>query len=221
MYTHVNKATETFLAKLKKRPDVMGVILFGSWARGNNRPDSDVDLVVILKVGHQRAVETHDGQQFEIIYTTARSAFDYWESHRDDAAGPWSVAKILFDRDGTVERLRADVQRFLQDGKKEINALHLEQLRFDYDDEIRYARAIAAEDPTTAHLTLANKVFALTGTFFDVRQEWTPPPKQRLAVIGDLSPDLYALLCAFYEQPGLQEKIDIGQRMLPLVFPNK
>ena len=217
----MNKATEAFLAKLKQRPDVVGVILFGSWARGNSRPGSDVDLVVILQEGYQRAVETHDGQLFEIIYTTAHSSLVYWDSHKDDAAGLWSVAKILFDRDGTVERLRANVQRFLQDGKKQMNALHLEQSRFDYDDEIRYARSIAAEDPTTAHLTLANKVFALTKTFFDIRQQWTPPPKQRLAAIRDVSPDLYALLCAFYQQAGLQEKIDIAERMLPLVFPNK
>jgi predicted nucleotidyltransferase len=32
---------------LKQKSEVLGVILFGSWARGNNRPDSDVDLVVI------------------------------------------------------------------------------------------------------------------------------------------------------------------------------
>jgi len=217
----MNEATEIFLEELKKKPDVVGIILFGSWARGNNRPGSDVDLVVILREGYQRAVEIHDGQPFEIIYTTAQSALAYWESHKDDAAGLWSVAKILFDRDGTTERLRADVQRFLDVGKKEINALHLEQLRFDYDDEIRYARSIAAEDPTTAHLTLANKVFALTGTFFDVRREWTPPPKQRLAVIRDVSPDLYALLCTFYQQARLQEKIDLAERMLPLVFPNR
>ena len=199
----------------------MGVILFGSWARGNNRPDSDVDLVVILQDGYQRAVETHNGQLFEIIYTTATSALDYWESHKDEAAGLWSVAKILFDRDGTVERLKADAQRFLQEGKKEINALQLEQWRFDANDLIRYARSISTEDPTTSNFILTNKVFALTAAFFDVRQKWTPPPKQRLTVIRDVSPDLYALLCAFYQEAGLQEKIDIAQRMLPLVFPNK
>ena len=104
-------------------------------------------------------------------------------------------------------------------GKKETNALHLEQLRFDAADQIRYARAISTEDPATSNLILANKVFALTGTFFDVRREWTPPPKQRLAVIRDVSPDLYALLCAFYRQAGLQDKIGIAERMLPLVFP--
>jgi predicted nucleotidyltransferase len=31
----------------KKQPDVQGVLLVGSRARGNARPDSDVDLVVI------------------------------------------------------------------------------------------------------------------------------------------------------------------------------
>jgi predicted nucleotidyltransferase len=217
----MNKATEIFLEDLKKRPDVVGVILFGSWARGNNRPESDVDLVVILQEGYQRAVETHNGQLFEIIYTTAQSAFDFWESHKDEAAGLWSVAKILFDRDGTVGRLKADVQCFLQEGKKEINALQLEQLRFDANDLIRYARSISTEDPTTSYFILTNKVFTLTETFFDVRQKWTPPPKQRLAVICDVSPDLYALLCAFYQDAGLPEKIDITQRMLPLVFPNK
>jgi len=176
--------------------------LFGSWARGNYRAESDVDLVVILREGYQ-------------------SALAYWESHKDDAAGLWSVAKILFDQDGTVERLRADVQRVLQDGKREINATQLEQLRFDAADHIRYARSIAAKDPTTSNFILSNKVFALTATFFDVLREWTPPPKQRLAVIRDVSPDLYALLCAFYQQPGLLEKINIAERVLPLVFPTR
>lgn len=36
----MNKETQTFLEELKQRSDVLGVILFGSWARGNNRPDS-------------------------------------------------------------------------------------------------------------------------------------------------------------------------------------
>ena len=62
---------------------------------------------------------------------------------------------------------------------------------------------------------------SLTGTFFDVRQQWTPSPKQRLAVIRDMSPDLYVLLCAFYQHTEPQEKIDVAERMLPLVFPTK
>jgi predicted nucleotidyltransferase len=32
----MNQETETFLEELKQKPEVLGVILFGSWARGNN-----------------------------------------------------------------------------------------------------------------------------------------------------------------------------------------
>lgn len=46
-----------------------------------------------------------------------------------------------------------------------MNALQLEQLRFDAADQIRYARAISTEDPTTSNLILANKVFAHRNIF--------------------------------------------------------
>jgi predicted nucleotidyltransferase len=66
----MNNDTINFIEELKSRPEVLGVILFGSWARGNNRPDSDVDLVVILTDGYRRTVECRNKQAFEIIYTT-------------------------------------------------------------------------------------------------------------------------------------------------------
>lgn len=53
--TELNKATLDFLDNLKSREDVLGVVLFGSWARGNQRATSDVDLVVIVKEGYKRA----------------------------------------------------------------------------------------------------------------------------------------------------------------------
>ncbi len=43
--------TQNFLAKIKtwaaEQPDIQGVVLVGSYARGAARPDSDVDLVVL------------------------------------------------------------------------------------------------------------------------------------------------------------------------------
>src|SRR3989338_1050999 len=105
----MNEQTQKFLGELKQRPDVLGVIMFGSWARGNNRPDSDVDLVVILTEGYRRTVEHRNGQPIEIIYTTEKGAFDYWEGHKDDAAGLWEVAKILYDKDCSIEQLKTRI----------------------------------------------------------------------------------------------------------------
>lgn len=215
----MNTETQKFLDELKQRSDVLGVIMFGSWARGNNRPDSDVDLVVILTEGYRRTVEHRNGQPFEIIYTTEKGAFDYWESHKDDAAGLWEVAKILYDKDGTIKHLQTKIKEVLDAGKKAIDEYQLGQFRFDSEDQLKYVESILASDPTTANLILTNKIFALTELFFDIRQMWTPAPKQRLAKIEEISPDFYSLLQQFYqEQITLKDKLEIARKIVPTIF---
>jgi inorganic pyrophosphatase len=214
-----NEQTKSFLEELKSREDVVGVILFGSWARGNNRPNSDVDLVVILDEGYQRCVENKNGQIFEIIYITEKGAFDFWESNKDDAYGLWSVAKILYDRNGKIQELKERITDVLNVGKKEINNLQLEQFRFDAVDLTGYVEEIMHSDPLTAKLLIFNKVFSLTEMFFDIRQMWTPAPKQRLLKIKEISPDLYELLEIFYsDNIALTDRIKIVRQIIPIVF---
>jgi predicted nucleotidyltransferase len=215
----MNLETQNFVEELKKRQDVIGVILFGSWARGNNRPDSDVDLVVILNEGYRRTVEYRNKQAFEIIYTTEKGAFDFWESHKDDAAGLWEVAKILFDKDGTIERLKNKVKVILDAGKKPIDEYQLGQLRFDAEDQLKYAESITVSDPTTANYILSNKIFALTELFFDIRQIWTPAPKQRLVKIREISPEFYSLLQQFYQEKITTiEKQSLAKNIISIIF---
>ncbi len=215
----MNRETTKFLQELKQRPDVLGVIMFGSWARGNHRPDSDVDLVVILTDGFRRTVEHRNEQAFEIIYTAGKAAFDYWESHKDEAARLWDVAKILYDKDGAVERLRNQIKVVLDAGKEPIDEFRLGQLRFDAEDLLKYVASNVTADPTTENLVLTNKIFVLTELFFDIRRMWTPAPKQRLAKIKEISPRLYSLLQQFYrEQIALKAKLEIAKEIIPLIF---
>lgn len=215
----MNDAMKGFIDELKQRHDVLGVILFGSWARGNNHPESDVDLVVILTEGYKRTVEYRNGQFFEIIYTTEKGAFDYWESHKDDASGLWEVAKIMFDKDGTVERLKTKIIEVLETGKKPIVEDQLGQFRFDAEDQLRYVERVLDSDPTTANIVLTNKVFTLTELFFDIRQMWIPAPKQRLAKIRKINPDLYTLLQHFYhEQISLKERLEVAKKIVSIIF---
>jgi predicted nucleotidyltransferase len=215
----MNQETETFLEELKQKPEVLGVILFGSWARGNNRPDSDVDLVVILTNGYKRTVEYKNNQAFEITYATEKSAFEYWESHKDDAAGLWEVAKVLYDKDGTIKQLQEKTQEMLKADKKPIDEFQLGQFRFDAEDQLKYVESVLDTDPTTANLILTNKVFALTELFFDIRQLWTPAPKQRLGKIKEISSGFYSLLQNFYQENiAIKDKLDVARKIIPLVF---
>ena len=48
------EAVRHFLARIAGRYDVAGAILYGSRSRGTHRPDSDADVAVLLRGGHQR-----------------------------------------------------------------------------------------------------------------------------------------------------------------------
>lgn len=198
---------------------MVGIILFGSWARGNNRPDSDVDLLVIVTDGFKRTVEYHDGQAFEIIYTTAESAWAFWQDHLDDCAGLWLVAQVIYDPNSIVHDLKNKAATLIAAGKPPLDKDGLGQLRFDADDGLTAIAHLLTTDPTTAHLMLNQKIFVLTELFFDLRQQWTPAPKQRLSVIKSLSPAFSNLLDTFYsDRLTAAEKLDTARKIIQIVF---
>ena len=215
----MNKATTDFIEELQTDPNVVGVVLFGSWARGNNRDDSDVDLLVLLQQGYKRAVQESDGQVFEIIYTTPDAALKYYTDHRDDAFGLWSVAKVMYSKEKTVENLQQEVKDILKDGKAPIPDSQREQIYFDKKDKLKYIKNIYEADKTTANLMLFNTVSELTEVFFDLRQQWTPAPKQRLKYIEEGSSDFGVLLREFYsDETPTERRWALLEQMTTLVF---
>jgi len=194
----MNGATIDFLEELKSDQNVIGIVLFGSWARGSNREGSDVDLLVLLQEGFKRAVKVSDGQIFELIYTTPDAAIKYYRDHLDDAFGLWSVAKNLYSKESTVENLQNLVNQMLAKGKPAVSSIQREQILYDKRDKLKYIKVIYNEDPATSNLMLFNTVLELTEVFFDLRQEWTPAPKQRLQRIGELNEAFATLLRQFY-----------------------
>ena len=218
----MNIETTQFIEELKGRSDVLGVIMFGSWARGNNRPDSDVDLIVILSEGYRRTVEYKNQQAFEIIYTTAKSALEFWQGKKDECARLWAVAKIVYDKDGTIEQLKEKAETMIKEGKKAIDEYQKGQFKFAAEDEIRAVESLSAKDIATANLILNYTVISLTELFFDLRQLWKPAPKQCLAKINELKPELGNLFKEFYkDKASLADKIIVTRKIVTLVFENK
>ena len=214
----MNEETKIFLEQLKSRPDVLGVIMFGSWARGNNRPDSDVDLVVILTEGYRRTVEYVDKQAFEIIYTTEKSVIDFWKNKKDDCFCLWSVAKVLYDKDEVIERLKYEADKIIKDGKNPIDDYQKGQYKFSAEDELAAVKSKVETEPATANLIISKSVLFLGELFFNLRQMWTPAPKQRLAKLKEVSPELGELFELFYTTSTLENRIDVVDKIIPIVF---
>ncbi len=127
----------------------------------------------------------------------------------------------MFDKDGTIERLKVNIAKTLSVGKKPVDEFQLGQFRFDAIDILKYVENVLVNDSTSANFILTNKVFALTELFFDIRQIWTPAPKQRLEQIQKISPDFYILLNEFYkEQIDLKDKLEVARKIITVVFNN-
>jgi uncharacterized protein len=83
-------AVSAFIAKLRGTYDVSEAILFGSRARGDNRPDSDLDLAVVLNGTRGNFIDTKldmAGLAFDVLMETGVlvQAFPMW---KDDLAHP-------------------------------------------------------------------------------------------------------------------------------------
>ena len=105
-----NRAASAFLAKLRGTYDVSHMIMFGSRARGDNRPDSDLDLAVVL--GGRRAdfIDTKldmAGLAFDVLMETGVlvQAFPMWE---DDLAHPERFANPALIRNIAREGIRLE-----------------------------------------------------------------------------------------------------------------
>ena len=209
---------QNFLENLKTNENIEAVILFGSHARGNSRPDSDIDLVVILKEGYKRAVEYHDDQAYEIIYTTEPAALKYWEEHKQESVRFWNIAKVLYGRNDSQERLVAYGAKLTSEKPPVVDESTRTHMQFDFEDTINAIERIRQNDPATAALLLHEKTSTLIDVFFDLRNEWRPAPKQQLQEIMSRESEIGELFEDFYTTEDFDSKLEIAKNIGVQIF---
>ncbi len=216
----MNDAIQRFVDELAADPAVRGVILFGSHARGNARPDSDADLVILVERDQfEMGFAERDGQKFELLRLSEAVAIRYLADNPDNAADFWQVAEILHDPDGAAARVRDHTAAMLAEGKSPMDEARRAWSRWASEDRLDAAAGIAEDDPVAARMVLHERVLDLTATFFDVRGEWTPPTKRRTGRIADVDPGLHGLLTAFYaDGASFTDQLALARRMLPLIY---
>ncbi len=216
----VNKAEilDRFVEKLSENSNVLAVIVFGSFARGNSRSDSDIDLIVILNEGYSRTVEVFEDQPFEITYTTEGSAKEYWIQNKHDAAGLWSVGKVIFDREGTGQRLEQFGKELLTQLPQKPDSATLTHLQFDIEDSLRAVEALATTDPSTATLLLHKKMGTLLELYFDLTGAWRPAPKQQIGLIKAADTELGQLIEEFYLTKDFFTQITLAKDIYTKIF---
>ena len=132
MLKHHEESLAIMRAHFESKPEVIALIFGGSVAKGNERPDSDLDAMVVIedeayaqRVRAGTAVETigglctYEGGYFDVKYMTK----DYLRAAAERASEPTRNAfvgsRVLFSRDPEIEGILARIPVFQEREREE------------------------------------------------------------------------------------------------------
>ena len=217
MDTH-NQDLQELVHQLRAKKEVLGVAIFGSYARGDQRPDSDIDVFVLIKKGVRRDVERIGKTNFEFVYVSYEEALKFYKNNPNDCVQLWKDAKILFDDNGLLKKLCAYAHRIEKKGKKPISELKLKHFRFDTEDSIRAMESLMETDSATANLYACIRAANLLELYFDIHMLWTPPPKKQLLFLRKHDREAAHVFDAFYQAESTQKRIKCLKKIKENVF---
>src|SRR5271157_471886 len=98
---YINRQLELALNSLRADPNILRVVLFGSFAEGRAVPGSDIDILLVLQVDSRRFIDRI--LQYLDIFADIGVAVDVFPYTVDELDNPLvrrahSTGKILFER---------------------------------------------------------------------------------------------------------------------------
>ncbi len=131
MYPHHQESLQRMQAYFEKQ-DVIALIFGGSVAKGTERPDSDLDAMVVVsdeiyreKLAEHRTAETigglctYEGGYFDVKYMTKSFLLDAAERGSEPARNAFLKSRVLFTRDPEIPDIAARIPVFQTQEKEE------------------------------------------------------------------------------------------------------
>lgn len=209
-----------FIEELKKDKNTKGILIFGSYARGDQRKTSDIDILVLVNKGAWRDVKIRDDQIFEIVYSSLKNAKDFYQDNQNNAVRQWADVNIIFDRDGEMKKLKKFVSKIRKKGKPKLNKKQINHLKFDKEDKIRAIKYLKNKDFATANLQLQRLGQEMLEIYFDLNQLWTPAPKQILGYLRKHDKKTSKLFDDFFKKEKFETQLKTIKKIVSVIFAN-
>lgn len=132
MYKHHEESLERLIEYFSDKEEVIAVIFGGSVAKGCERPDSDLDtMIVVTQEAYQHRVEnnataetidgycTYEGGYFDVKYMTKEFLTDAAERGSEPARNAFLKSRVLFTKDEDIIRIVDQIPIFQRQEKEE------------------------------------------------------------------------------------------------------
>jgi hypothetical protein len=188
------------VADLATRRDVLGVLFFGSAARGEATPASDLDLYVITRHETRGSVGRLVADlPAEISFASLAQWTAHVREERPTVVNAFATGRSVLDRtQGEFASLRDEARTLWDRGPSAPSAANLLRFRFHLTDLVRDLEAMPEHSAATALLASAGIRLVLEA-HCAIEGQWMPPLRHAVTVLRPQSPTLVAMIdqCAF------------------------
>lgn len=132
MYQHHKESLENLKNYFLEKEEVIALIFGGSVAKGCERPDSDLDaMVVVTQEAYERRAAsnttaetidgycTYEGGYFDVKYMTKEFLKDAAQKGSEPARNAFVKARVLFSKDPEIERIVSEIPVFQKQEKED------------------------------------------------------------------------------------------------------
>ena len=200
---------------LDRYDDVLGIIASGTIITGNPGPNSDLDIVVIVRRHErQRLQRFFNGVPAELFVNPPHVFAGYFEveSQRGRPSMPHMLTTglVILANDPVVEQLRQEAKTVLDNGP---TASEYDLTYRRYGAATWYEDARDVDDPATVTLILNRAVYEMLHYAFLKARRWIPRDKDLLDALADLDTDLASWARAFFTSDDLSERRTLAKHI--------
>jgi predicted nucleotidyltransferase len=169
------KAFEKFIKKWKKKKEVIGIVVAGSYITGTPTVHSDIDIFIILAKGtkwRERGNQMVDGFLMEYfanpIEQYYKYAENYYQNRRKVSSHMLISGEIILNRDVEVNKLIKYSQKMIHKNFVKLKKFEVESLKYelwDNNDNLQEVFEIGDNDFFFVYYNFLNKLFQIYGAF--------------------------------------------------------
>jgi len=217
---HLPESVNRFIEQRLIRGGISAVLLYGSYARGTQHANSDIDIIFVVDEGFKRECVVQDGLLFEVIEQTKSNMYSFMKENKDEDRhwNLWKDVKALYDRDGEGKEIIEHAQLLVND-RQPWAPDEIKMRRLIMGSKIKNIRHVSQGDRRTAALLLVELVWVLIENWFRIRGRFIPSPKELFSILSEEDPVLSGLLNEFYvDQNNLNTRFDVADLVFKAVY---
>ncbi|UZE92957.1 MAG: nucleotidyltransferase domain-containing protein [Candidatus Nealsonbacteria bacterium] len=213
-YTHLQQALEKKVKELIKNPNVKGIIIFGSIARGDYDANSDIELKVIDKgIKDHKVLLSREGEVDFNIHFNHSLNLKKRKQVKWRIEPPFAKSWIVIDKTGELRKLQQFDQKMSKKGREPLEKE--EKLSFSHRlaELVRECKRFH-NNPATLFLLLSEFIRSSLQFYYALNRIWWPGFKKVMDDIENRNSDIAKLIKEVISQGDPDYRIRLAEEIL-------